>query len=737
MADSIPTANLDQYPHDISVSMMDMLFGDGWESFAREVGSSGLAAQTGDVALSVLFPIFAYMNEMAMALVLILGAWTTYQGVVGTASDGKALGDKFSSYWTPVRFIFSVGTLAPVFKGLSIAQITILVAMGYSVDFGNKLYHIYLNFLGDNNGQVIVISDDNKRTQIEDLAHKVLESETYIAYQRHRMDLNFNSDTIVQVPNQDWMLVSDESSEGYKAIFFNPPTSNSRGKIIHTRPGNMGGIRVPCPDINDPKVLQVCNAQVALATRFMDDLYPIAKAIALKDSPDAEEGASVDTQAIFDAAVTRYINGLDPFKTTYVSSAQKDYQESLKKFAKMGSADGWVSAGMYYWTAAHYAERGHEVTESMIALIPPQKEAMPLDVDFSRTDASFESFTREAISSRRDVANGGFVSTWFGRMFRGMSDLGIKNLADGDPIANLSSVGHSLIGTVNGALATFVGARIVAAGIDAWTDRGLTGFLSNAATLGGSSVAGAGIKALFESISIPFFLLLMGLYFFAYTLAFYLPALPYILWTSAILGWLIMCIESLFAAPLWIAAHSMPEGEGMAGQYAKQGYMLLINVLIRPPLMICGLVTGVVVMQITTKFVVFSYLVFETGMNAKHTFGLGSAVATFILFAGIIFILSHKVFGLITHLPEKVTGWIGGGVQALGEHEDERRSNMIFGAAGGKFNQVGDNSMNRMASNSATQPELPNSGMKRPGEKDAEERDADTGETGSRVSDDL
>lgn len=39
----------------------------------------------------------------------------------------------------------------------------------------------------------------------------------------------------------------------------------------------------------------------------------------------------------------------------------------------------------------------------------------------------------------------------------------------------------------------------------------------------------------------------------------------------------------------------------------------------------------------------------------------------------IFIVLAHKVFGLITHLPENVTKWIGGQATSLGEQQDEAR----------------------------------------------------------------
>ena len=67
-----------------------------------------------------------------------------------------------------------------------------------------------------------------------------------------------------------------------------------------------------------------------------------------------------------------------------------------------------------------------------------------------------------------------------------------------------------------------------------------------------------------------------------------------------VLGWLIMICESLVAASLWAGAHALPEGEGMSGRYAVQGYQLMANVLFRPILLLLGLILSMQVLQIIT-----------------------------------------------------------------------------------------------------------------------------------------
>jgi conjugal transfer/type IV secretion protein DotA/TraY len=45
---------------------------------------------------------------------------------------------------------------------------------------------------------------------------------------------------------------------------------------------------------------------------------------------------------------------------------------------------------------------------------------------------------------------------------------------------------------------------------------------------------------------------------------------------GAIIGWLVLVVESMFAAPLWMVAHLAPDQDGVVGKMG-QGYMLILS----------------------------------------------------------------------------------------------------------------------------------------------------------------
>ena len=151
--------------------------------------------------------------------------------------------------------------------------------------------------------------------------------------------------------------------------------------------------------------------------------------------------------------------------------------------------------------------------------------------------------------------------------------------------------------------------------------------------------------------------------------------------TSAVLGWFIQIFEAFVAAPLWAAAHAPPEGQGMAGEYGKQGYMLFLSILMKPPLMVFGFFLSFELVKIVGMMLGDGFMIFATGMQTNYATGPIAFLALTVLLAGMIVTFGHKVFGLITWLPDNVIRWVGQQAQSLGEHADEHRVRAIVAAA--------------------------------------------------------
>jgi conjugal transfer/type IV secretion protein DotA/TraY len=85
-----------------------------------------------------------------------------------------------------------------------------------------------------------------------------------------------------------------------------------------------------------------------------------------------------------------------------------------------------------------------------------------------------------------------------------------------------------------------------------------------------------------------------------FVLAFVLPMFPFTRFFFAVLSWLGSIVEAVIAMPLVALAHLNPEGEGLPGQ-AKQGYLFVFSIFLRPILSVFGLVAGLLMFLIAVN----------------------------------------------------------------------------------------------------------------------------------------
>ena len=137
-------------------------------------------------------------------------------------------------------------------------------------------------------------------------------------------------------------------------------------------------------------------------------------------------------------------------------------------------------------------------------------------------------------------------------------------------------------------------------------------------------------------------------------------------------------VEALVAAPLWLCAHALPEGDGAAGQHGKRGYFLLLGILIRPPLMVAGFFAAVILMNVVGRLLGAGFEIFVGGTMQTKIIGITGTFAMLVILGIVVIMTANKFFSLIHYLPEHVTNWIGQQFHGLGEKEDQAGVKNVF-----------------------------------------------------------
>lgn len=643
-ATDIPATNEILLKTDASKQFLDALLGQGWETFGQSLG--------GSQAAELMLQIFAAFNLVALALLSAFFIWIMAIAVAGTAHEGVPFGKKFSSLWMPLRCVMAMGALAPIFKGLSIFQIALLACIGWSINLGNYVWELGVDYFVEHGGQITVQAPDQNVTKYSSIANGVLSSLTHQYYLRDRRGLN------VQPGGGPWQYSENLITRGGESTyFFN---------------GNAGKITIDCINPSDA----LCAGKRGAVDPAIASLHDVAAKLADPNVPASD----IDPTALYDAANIINANILSGLQS-YAKQGQ--LQAKIKDFQDLAGQYGWFIAGSSYWSISWINQETRAAMYSGISYSAPEWTDSEWDGmthglhDAGAVEQRLKNYIATAYANRRGITDTTAspsvtdeenrleqAISWI-RSFVGTTVFGtgisimLEYLASRDPIMALSNIGDYFIGAAEG----LFGVIFISSKIPFLSSDGITVFLA--------------------------FSVVLPLALYGIVLAYYLPAIPFIRWVSALCGWIILIVESLIAAPLWICAHALPEGDGAAGQHGKRGYMLFLAILIRPPLMVAGFFCAVVLLNVLGRLVGTGFELIFSGMSQTKMMGLVGTVSMSIILGAVIIMAANKFFSLIHYLPEHVTNWIGQQLHSLGEKEDQAGTKTVIA---GSTNAISESS---------------------------------------------
>jgi len=190
-----------------------------------------------------------------------------------------------------------------------------------------------------------------------------------------------------------------------------------------------------------------------------------------------------------------------------------------------------------------------------------------------------------------------------------------------------------------------------------------------------------------------------------FTLAIYVPFIPYMLFLFGVVSWLIAVITMMFAAPmicflmLWGAAS---EENPLLSRQAQDFIMQLIGLFIRPALMVAGLAVGGILCTVSVAFLNWGFYVFFDSINIllgnsrydaninldEITHWGGVAIYAFIMISlvNMSFTTIHALYSEVMRIIGVNAGSLTGGEAETykGEVKQEMGSMSQAGASGAK-----------------------------------------------------
>lgn len=147
------------------------------------------------------------------------------------------------------------------------------------------------------------------------------------------------------------------------------------------------------------------------------------------------------------------------------------------------------------------------------------------------------------------------------------------------------------------------------------------------------------------------------------TLAFVLPLLPFVRFLFGTLTWIIAVFETVIAVPIVALAHIRMDGDGFTGSSARSAYMLLLQVFLRPVLMVFGLMVALLVFNLMIVALNEFYSQAVRSAEGGGSMSALAAVVYTVIYVSLAYGLANASFKAIDMVPNQCLMWIGGATQ--------------------------------------------------------------------------
>jgi conjugal transfer/type IV secretion protein DotA/TraY len=620
--------------------------------------------------------LFYIFNNIIFILGSIVLSYTTIMSMVNTASEGEAMGKKFSSIWIPIRSVSGMALLAPLPSGYSTIQALMMWIVIQGVGAANQLWLTILK----NVERGVSISQEasgpsaaEKNTNVQKFADLVFMSMLCKNYLNMTQSANIYYYPVPATGNNSYSTTINVGTND----ILNPTYQNICGSFTLSPPAG-----------SDPAMVNGALDAILNSLNTADAYIATALDPLLEQVSDSSKGFVSDPDnklPTFSSSMPKELK--NQIINTYYNSIPSSFTSELSKNSNSINADaernGWLFLGVYYYklvtpstttapqtiaainpvaTAPYnwptvptkpYMYMSNSDTNDIQAKLNGYLTAyytiVPASSSASDSKAASVNFTcsNSGIFIISDIMNGTCAA------FTVMVKDFMNKITDttGDPLMNMKAMGLRLMDASEVTLFAIIG---------------VFGTVSLLALMKGTAPTGATVINVLSMMTILMGSLLSLLWSAGATLAFYVPLIPFLLFLFGGIGWIIAVIETMIAAPLAALGLASPKGHEHLGS-AAPSVMLVTNVFLRPSLMVIGFLASSKLFLVAIKMLNFSFIatLYATGI-ANHL-GLFSAVAVIILYGGLAIILVNKSFSLIHHIPDKILRWIGGQAEQFGE----------------------------------------------------------------------
>lgn len=686
--------------NDYAIGLLHQIFGSAMDKLSGVHATSTGYAQATTITTAV-----AAFNLLVLFCAICVSSYTIYSSIANTSTDGQWGGKSINLQWTSLKSFIAMFGLVPLPSGFTVVQIVVLQWLVWgsaAADYANnkvseKLVNNSASYIASSQsttnwvetGKIANVMSGMVRDQLCALYANRISNDLQTGSAPLQTSIVHRSLGFTESPNS---IISDAAIEwGFRSGNAYQNLSSMCGSVIAY--------------YKSPSQKLLNGTMTDSAATYAEHLNTLAEQAAKSGVENVFASLSASSgriaQKIYDGS--RDTDALKQEITTDIQTAASSYftgatintgQVSAlgKSLLEASASDGWVYAALWQRVLSEYAVR----------------------VTMFRNDVDF--VTNDSINPK---AAGSLRARYFGWLGLGsseeraaFSDIDdsydyLKNFDSlykkaGDPIKNMdgntslermSAADQQASGiapiqwlynyllndlaepTTNGWRDPMIsiqeegqwfmrsGVEVQAAAVIAPTAMAAaSGVVAGPEASIGGYFAGKYVGAILSTLG-------KALVFLGFIAAVFLPFMPFVYFLSGVFAWIVMSVEALVAASLWLLLALTPSrNDGLVGDN-RQGFMLLIAVIMRPILMIVGLyfcyVLLFVGMSLVKTLMRGAYMVMAPNSSIFNAMTAAGLLGMYIV---LVFIITLFSCSLITGLGDSVMQWIGVNVSALGKN---------------------------------------------------------------------
>jgi conjugal transfer/type IV secretion protein DotA/TraY len=635
-------------------------------------------------------PMLMLFNGLLLLVGMGLLMFHTLSATVYAAHSGRSIGQgKYHGLWSPLRILAGVTFLAPI-KGYCAAQFLVLkvIVIGYSL--ANGMWATYVDKMMSAD-QVSVMPGVNSGPGLS-TAIKVLELEacatTIQTYSQNMTRARSwspeswfrSSRASAQLPPAEGALQSLTIRNSEAEEFGLGPATFDHiwdygsicGNMQMTRPSLASGAtaaeKAAFESFSEAKIQALRNLVNAvrntrIAQTMMARVTPGASPAEITNQP-------VGPWAELGRAAEQYNREIQQAGRALVNQLNGTHKNALKETAQKL---GWASAGTLNMTLTRLSSQAARyMSEAVPSVTSPTLDGVQTEgaaTEQMRILREMMAFLRASlremqghydvrsadVQASRDTAQSTYFPSDIARVIRQVSQswaLGIQDTTRLDPLRPMESIQN--VGNV-------------ALGIG---QAGLLGISAVKLATGNIIGSSTGAKSVSDFWASIFTSIIVGLMIFGALHVYILPFIPYIIWFYAVIGTAAMAVELMLAAPLAALQHIKADGEDFADQKQQTFYLMAFNALLKPTLLLFGLVTASIMFVVMANFLNTTLGLAFVSAQGDSVIGLVGIFTMLVISFYIHYQLCVRSFALITKVPEAVADLLGVRDGNRGEHGD-------------------------------------------------------------------